>query len=64
MRTSVKERPGKDLGNINKIDKDSLGSPISYQSEQDQPNIYEEAINYYQARETKGRNTFERHPYE
>ena len=65
LRTSIKERPGKDLAILKgeRADKESLGSPISFQTEQD-PGIYEEAINYYQQRETKGRSTFERHPYE
>mmetsp|Transcript_8982 Transcript_8982/g.7985 ORF Transcript_8982/g.7985 Transcript_8982/m.7985 type:complete len:167 (+) Transcript_8982:1550-2050(+) len=58
MKTSIKNKPDRDLAtlNIDKIDKESVNSPISYQS-----NMYVEDNKYY---ESKGRSTFQRNPYE
>lgn len=62
LQTSIKDRTIKDLGTIGigKISKDSMGSPISYQTN----GFEQDSINYYQLKETKGRSTFERNSYE
>jgi hypothetical protein len=63
LRTSVKDKTGRDLSSLHldKIDKGSVASPISYDSDQLDPEY--EAVNYYQMRDTKGCSTFKRHPY-
>lgn len=62
LQTSIKERTAKDLGTIGmgKISKESMGSPISYQTN----GFEQDSINYYHLKETKGRSTFERNSYE
>ena len=61
LRTSVKDKTGKDFGNLNidRISKNSVTSPISYNS--NQMYVEDNGENYYQ--ESKGRSTFQRNPY-
>jgi hypothetical protein len=62
LRTSIKEITGRDLGDLGleKIDRSSVGSPMSYQTEE----MYDEGINYYQPKESREEDTFQRNPYE
>lgn len=62
MKTSIKDTPEKELGNLHfdKIEKQSIGSPISYHS--NSMNGEDSESKYYH--QMKERETLQRNPYE
>ena len=63
LRTSIKDKAGRDLGNlgIDNIDRSSVGSPVSYQSDQLAGEFQE--VRYYQPQDSRGNSTLQRHVY-